>query len=183
MPNAVLQRYLIHIPACWGKTPSEHSLIALSQWDQYAPDSMMHDGYLNYYRPKKRTSNCSLSVMLYWFHFFFINLPFFKKTKQQLSSRIVASGHGEHFILIFQTKSCPKCQTDVDSVCSQTFSHILGLIRVQQRVLLVFAPLHTRPGSFLQTQAICLSDFIVNVNARVPFSDQGDQVWLVYSFL
>lgn len=87
-------------------------------------------------------------------HLCFINAFFhtqaaFLKTKQQLSRWIVASGHREHvMILIFQMKSRPKCQTDVDSVCSQTFSHILGLIRGQQRVLLVFAPLHTRFGAF-----------------------------------
>lgn len=51
-------------------------------------------------------------------------------------------------ILIFQMKSHPKCQLDMDSFCSQTFSHILGLIRGQQRVLLAFAPLHTRSGAF-----------------------------------
>lgn len=119
IPNSVLQRYLIHIPAYWSKTCSEHSLIALSQWDQYAMESMMQDGYLKYYRQCwsakstlnviKGTSNLLFYVIYALLMPLFHSQAAFLKTKQQLSSWIVASGHREHvMILIFQMKSHPK---------------------------------------------------------------------------
>lgn len=97
----------------------------------------------------KRTSNLLFYVIYSLLMPFFHSQAAILKTKQQLSSWIVASGHREHVMIsIFQMKPRPQCQIDEDSVCSQTFSHILGLIRGQQRVLLVFAPLHTRSGAF-----------------------------------
>lgn len=156
IPNSVLQCYLIHILSHWGETCSEHSLMGLRQWDVYMLESMIRDGYLKNYRPCSEHSKChkmnlkrTVLCQFCFINAFFYSQAAFLKTKQQLSSWIVASGHREHvMILIFQKKSHPKCQLDIDSYCSQTFSLILRLIRGQQRVLLAFASLHTRSGAF-----------------------------------
>lgn len=195
IPNSVLQCYLIHIPAYWGKTCSEHSLIALSQWGQYALESMMQDGYLKNYRPCwsaksplnviKPTSNLLFYVIYVLLMPLFHSQAAILKTKQQLSSWIVASGHREHVMIsIFQMKSRPKCQIDEDSVCSQTFFFISpGLLETNREYCLCSLHCTQGLGPLLQTQAICLSDFIVNVNASVPFSDQGDWMWSMYFLL
>lgn len=122
IPNSALQCYLIHIPACWGKTCSECSLIALERWEQYAPGSMMQGSYLKSYRPCwsaksarsviKLTSRLLFHVIYallmpisFFFLSFFSSQAAFLKTKQQLSSWIVAPGHREHVMtLIFQMK-------------------------------------------------------------------------------
>lgn len=96
----------------------------------------MQDSYLKNYRPRwtaasalnvikidlKRTVLCQLC---------FINALFygrgrlFEKQNSNYPVEIVASGHQQHvMILIFQTKSHPKCQLDTDPLRSQTFSHI-----------------------------------------------------------
>lgn len=55
------------------------------------------------------------------------------------------------------------------------FPHISGLLKAQQSVLLILAALGL--GLLVQAQAICLSDFILNINGRVP---HFNQVWLCF---
>lgn len=52
------------------------------------------------------------------------------------------------------------------------FPQISGLLKGQQSVLLILAAL----SPLIQSQAICLSIFILNINSRVPHFDQ--EVWL-----
>lgn len=141
VPNSVLQCYFIHIPDYWGQTCSKHSLIACNQWDQYVQELMMQDGYLKYYRScwsAKNTLNVIKKTSVFstvLCHLCFNNAYLhsqagFLKTKQQLSSWIVASGYREHVmtLILHMMKSHPKCQIDIGCVCSQTFSHISNLI-------------------------------------------------------
>lgn len=57
------------------------------------------------------------------------------------------------------------------------FPHISGLLNGQQSVLLVLAALGL--GPLVQAQAICLSDFILNINGRVPHVNQEVWLWFV----
>lgn len=54
IPNEVLQCYLIHIPAYWGKT---QSLIALSQWTSMHWNQLCKLLFLKYYRECCRITN------------------------------------------------------------------------------------------------------------------------------
>lgn len=124
------------------------------RWNQWCK-MFFFKNYRPYWSAKSPLNVIKWTPNVLFYVTYSLLMPFFHsqaailKTKQQLSSWIVASGHSEHVMIsIFQMKLRPKCQIDEDSVCSQTFSHILGLIRGQQRVLLVFAPLRTRSGAF-----------------------------------
>ncbi len=193
IPNSVLQCYPYSPPAYWGKTVSQHSLIVLNQWDQCTLESMMHDGYLKNYRPCwsakstlnviKRTSNIQFYVIYaLLMPFFIVKLPFWKQNSNYPVELLLLDIGNMSWYYIFQIKSRAKCQLDVDSLCSQNFFHVLGLIRGQQRVLLYFLHCTQGLGPLVQTEAICLSDFIVDVNAWVPLSDRGDWMWFMYFF-
>lgn len=63
--------------------------------------------------------------------------------------------------------------------CELFSPHISGLLKGQQSVLLLFIALGL--GALVQAQAICLSDFILNIYGWVPLFNQ--EVWLYFVYV